>query len=297
MTIKKTLDTLVKDIYHVMETKEIPDTVDAEAEIEKFGEGIKSLMRQQFIDKDYANANKRKTIRMSNIGRTDKVLWHTVNGTDKEPLTANTYVKFMYGHVIEELMLFLTRLSGHSVTDEQKMCEVAGVRGSMDCKIDGIVIDVKSASPFGFKKFKEGTIAMDDPFGYVDQIKGYAYSEGDTKYGWLVMDKQNGHICTLVYDEEDTEAPVYKYINHSIVDRIEHVKKLVALPEPPKNCADPVPDGKSGNEKLPTLCSYCDFKHSCYPELRVFAYSYGPKFLTKVVNSPRVKEVVDEEGF
>jgi len=293
--MSKTLDTLVEDIYKIMETKEIPDYVDAESEIEKFGEGIKALMTQQFIDKDYFNANNKKTIRMSNIGRADRVLWHTVNGTEKEAYTPNTYIKFMYGHVIEEMLLFLTRLSGHTVTDEQKQAEVAGVRGSMDCKIDGVVIDVKSASPFGFKKFKDGTLAMDDPFGYVDQIKGYAYSEGETKYGWLAMDKQNGHLAVLVYDEEDTAAPVYKYISHSIVDRIEHVKKFVELPEMPSLCAKPVPDGKSGNEKLPPLCSYCDFKQGCYPDLRVFAYSYGPKFLTKVINEPRVQEVREKK--
>ena len=55
----------------------------------------------------------------------------------------------------------------------------------MDCKIDGVVTDVKSVSTYGFKKFKDGTLAYDDPFGYVAQIKGYAYSEGQTSFGWL----------------------------------------------------------------------------------------------------------------
>ena len=47
----------------------------------------------------------------------------------------------------------------------------------MDCKIDGIVTDVKSASSFGFKKFKDGQLGLvDDPFGYIDQIKAYAHA-------------------------------------------------------------------------------------------------------------------------
>ena len=46
---------------------------------------------------------------------------------------------------------------------------------SMDCKIDGVLTDVKSTSSFGFKKFKEATLAFDDPFGYIDQIKAYAH--------------------------------------------------------------------------------------------------------------------------
>jgi hypothetical protein len=40
-------------------------------------------------------------------------------------------------------------------------------------------------------------LAEDDPFGYVAQLKAYAHSEGDDKYGWLAIDKQNGHLVTL----------------------------------------------------------------------------------------------------
>ena len=129
----------------------------------------------------------------------------------------------MYGHLIEELLLFLTRLSGHKVTDEQKVCEVEGVIGHMDCKIDGIVTDVKSASPYGFKKFKEGTLAFDDPFGYIDQIKAYAHSEGERVFGWLAMDKTNGHLTFLKYDLDDDKASVYSVLNEQdIVDAMEH---------------------------------------------------------------------------
>ena len=88
-----------------------------------------------------------RKLRMSNIGRDDRYLWNVVNNPDvQEEMTPNTYVKFMYGHLIEEMLLFLTRLSGHEVTDEQKQCEVGGITGSMDCKIDGVVTDVKSVS-------------------------------------------------------------------------------------------------------------------------------------------------------
>jgi hypothetical protein len=76
----------------------------------------------------------------------------------------------------------------------------------MDCKIDGVVTDVKSASTYGFKKFKDATLAFDDPFGYIDQIKGYAKSEGETQVGWLAMDKANGHLTYLKYDLEDKEG-------------------------------------------------------------------------------------------
>ena len=286
----KTVNTVVADIYKLMSTKDVPEGVDAEAAIEAFGENIKSLMRKEFTQK----RKDTRTLRLSNIGREDRYLWNVVNGTEKEVIQPHTYVKFMYGHLIEEMLLCLTKMSGHVVTAEQKTCEVNGIRGSMDCKIDGVVTDVKSASSFGFKKFKDRTLAKDDPFGYLAQIKAYAHSEGEQRYGWLAMDKVSGHLTYLMYDENDKTEPMLEYINYSIEDRVDYLKKIVELPEPQAFCADPVPDGKSGNLKLSIICSYCQYKDHCHPKLRKFLYSTGPRFLTKVVNLPKVAELNDD---
>jgi len=295
MTTEKTTDNLVDDIYALMESKDADPSVDVEKEIEKFGEGVKALMRTEFGRKKRED-NRR--LRLSNIGRTDKYLWNHFNGTEKEEIQPHTYVKFMYGHLIEEMLIFLTRMAGHTVTNEQKVCKVNGIVGHMDCSIDGVVTDVKSASSFGFKKFKDGSLAFDDPFGYIDQIKAYAHAEGETKFGWLAMDKANGHLTYLKYDLEDKQAAVYDILKAPITERIEHVKKLVEQPEPKEWCTQPVPDGKSGNTKLSIGCSYCQFKDHCYPNLRVFNYAYGPKYLVNVVNEPRVREILlDETGF
>ena len=286
--MSKTIHTLVDDIYRLMETKEAEESVDVEAEIELFGENMKSLMRTEFGRKRTAD---KRTLRLSNIGRDDRVLWNVVNGTEKEEIKPATYIKFMYGHLIEEMLLFMTRMAGHEVSDEQRVCEVEGIKGHMDCKIDGLVVDVKSASSFGFKKFKDGTLAMDDAFGYVDQIKAYAHACGETEFGWLAMDKANGHLAVLKYDLEDTQAPIHEHIKGDIRERIKHVKEMVKGDEPTELCTETVPDGKSGNKKLGIKCSYCQYKKHCYPELRAFAYSYGPKFLSEVVNEPRVQEI------
>ena len=288
----KTTDNVVQDIYALMESKEADPSVDVESEIEKFGEGIKELMRTEF-GREKREDNRK--LRLSNIGRTDRYLWNHFNGTDGEKLLPHTYIKFMYGHLIEEMLLFLTRMAGHTVTDEQKVCKVEGVVGHMDCKIDGVVTDVKSASSFGFKKFKDGSLVDDDSFGYIDQIKAYAHDCGETQVGWLTMDKANGHLTYLKYDLENTDSEKLK---EPVVDRVKHIKQLVEGDEPTEYCYDPVPDGKSGNMKLAIGCSYCQFKEHCYPNMRVFKYSFGPKFLVDVVNEPRVEEItLDETGF
>tara|TARA_E500000305_G_C4020135_1_gene238170 strand:+ start:947 stop:1810 length:864 start_codon:yes stop_codon:yes gene_type:complete len=279
---------LVSDIYQLMETKEVAEGVDFDACVEKFGENVKELMRNEFGGKKRDG----RKLRMSNIGREDRYLWNVYNDVEKsDDIQGHTYVKFLYGHLIEEMLLFLTKAAGHEVTDEQKKCEVNGITGSMDCKIDGVVTDVKSVSTYGFKKFKDGSLAYDDPFGYIGQIKGYAYAEGATKFGWLAMDKQNGHLTYLLYDSEDTQAPVHDLISYDIKERIDHVKKLVEQPTPPDVCYEPIADGKSGNRKLAVGCSYCAYKKECWPSVRAFAYSTGPRYLIEVHNEPKVQEI------
>lgn len=279
---------LVSDIYQLMETKEVAEGVDFDACVEKFGENVKELMRNEFGGKKRDG----RKLRMSNIGRDDRYLWNVYNDVEKsDDIQGHTYVKFLYGHLIEEMLLFLTKAAGHEVTDEQKKCEVNGITGSMDCKIDGIVTDVKSVSTYGFRKFKDGSLAYDDPFGYIGQIKGYAYAEGATKFGWLAMDKQNGHLTYLLYDSEDTQAPVHDLISYNIKERIDHVKKLVEQPTPPDVCYEPIADGKSGNRKLAVGCSYCAYKKECWPSVRAFAYSTGPRYLIEVHNEPKVQEI------
>ena len=61
----------------------------------------------------------------------------------------------------------------------------------------------------------------------------------------------------------------------------------------PEQCYDLVPDGKSGNTKLAMECSYCAFKQHCFPDMKVFAYSTGPRFLVDIVNYPKVAEIYD----
>jgi len=142
-------DTLVDDIYKLMDTKVVAEGVDVEKVIQDYGENMKSILINNITAHEF---DKRK-LRMSNIGKKDRQLWYGYNGYKGEELQPHVYIKFLYGHLIEEMILALTKLSGHEVTDEQKKVEVSGIKGSMDCKIDGVLTDVKSASSYGFKKF------------------------------------------------------------------------------------------------------------------------------------------------
>ena len=277
----------------MIDTKKVEFGVDVDKIVDDFGENVKKILKNNITEHEFD----RRKLRMSNIGKNDRQLWYSYNGYKGEELMPHTRIKFLYGHLIEEMVLALAKLSGHKVTDTQKRAEVGGIKGSMDCKIDGIVTDVKSSSPYGFKKFMDGSLINDDPFGYVDQIKGYAHSEGETEMGWLVMDKTNGHLTYLKYDMADESMWYWTKLNFfSIVERIKSIKKVVKLSEPPKRCYEPIPDGKSGNMKLGVGCSYCAYKHECWGKaLRTFIYANGPRFLVETVNVPKVIEV-DRDG-
>jgi RecB family exonuclease len=95
-----------------------------------------------------------------------------------------------------------------------------------------------------------------------------------------VVDKTLGNICLDTYPKTETDYSA----------KVDELREMLAKPEPPDRQFEPVPEGKSGNEKLCTYCSYCDFKKECYPELRTFIYSNGPVFLTKVEREPKVFE-------
>ena len=286
--MSKTIDTLVDDIYKFMKDKNTPKDIDPAAEIEKFGEAMKDLMKKEFLPSKGYDGRK---LRLSAIGKPDRQQWYSAKNYTGEKIQPHTLIKFMYGHMIEEFLLMLVRLSGHEVTDEQKEVEVCGVKGHMDCKIDGTVVDVKSTTSYGIKKFKDGTLAASDDFGYVDQIKAYAHAEGERKFAWLAMDKQNGHLAVLQYDLDDTKHPMYGNYSGDIEDRVTHVKEFIEQDDIPEPCSYPVPDGRTGNVKLSVMCSYCQYKKHCYPTMRAFLYSNGPRFLTEVNNTPNVQEI------
>lgn len=230
------------------------------------------------------------TLRMSNIGKPcERQLYYSINNKEEgESLPPSAHMKFLFGDVIEILLLFLTEASGHSVEGTQDEQEIEGIKGHRDAVIDGAVVDVKSASSYSFRKFSEGTLSENDSFGYVDQLQSYLYAgQTDDKVtdkdrgAFLVVDKTLGHICLDIHERK--KVPYDKIYAHK--------KAMVASPTPPDRGFEPIPEGKSGNEKLGVNCSYCDFKNKCYPGLRTFIYSNGPTFLTKVERVPNVPEI------
>lgn len=289
-TYSPNIDTLVDDIYHLFGSK---DTINVSPEfLGQFSEDLTSLVASRFI-----KTERKGGLRMSNIGRPDRQLWYDVNWTGElEALTPATLIKFMYGDIIEHLMLLLARQAGHVVEFEQTELELEGITGHPDAVIDGVVVDVKSASSYSFEKFKSGALLEDgnDPFGYLGQLAAYTEAiNPDADGAFLAVDKTLGKVCLLKVPNEVLKQ-------YMVRDRIIHLKKVVADETPPPRCYEPKPEGKSGNFVLSVGCSYCPHKLHCWSDansgkgLRTFVYSTGPRFFTHVEKEPRVFET---EGF
>ena len=280
----KTINTLVEDMYNVIEGK--GGWTDAIGSL--MGEGIATVANQRFGKPQ----EPRGYLSLSSIGSPcQRKLWYKINKTNEaDKLTSNTLLKFFFGDMIEELALSVAVAAGHKVEGMQDRLDVHGIKGHRDAVIDGMTVDVKSASPFAFKKFKEGNLRDDDPFGYISQLSSYVYAAKDdplvtnkTAGAFLVIDKVNGHICLDVYDfEEELKTKEQEMLA---------AKEMVAGPIP-EDRIPPVPQSKtSPNTKLDMTCSYCEFNKICWPEVRTFIYSTGPLHLVDVVTEPRTIEV------
>lgn len=287
-TPSKSLDTLVEDIYKVCEDGgDVTDELAA-----AFGQRMAEMFKSR-LHKDNRQAG--SYLRLSSVGtHCDRKLWLTINHPEvAEPLDGKTRLKFLIGDVWEEILLALAKVAGHEVTGEQDELYVEGVKGHRDAVIDGVTVDVKSASPFAFSKFHSGLSHEHDDFGYLSQLAGYvgaAHADplvrNKTEGAFLAVDKVSGEI---VLDRHDLTNEVA-----AITSRVNAKKKAVASDKMPARGYDDEPDGKSGNRKLGVACSYCSVKESCWPGLRTFLYKsgngYKPRFLTEVRKTPDVPE-------
>ena len=279
----KDISTLVEDIHALFDpsTKVMIDPGAAWGMSDAICDAVKIAL----TDKQRDTKGK---LRLSQVGKPERQVWLEYNGVKGEELRPEVLIKFLFGHIYEALVLFLAKQAGHDVRGQQDELVVEGIKGHRDAVIDNVLVDVKSSSSFGMNKFREGTTKDDHTFGYPLQLASYLAGSDDCidrEAAWVAIDKQFG---TIVVDRvRRDQLPDARA-------RVKHIKEVVASPSMPEICYLPVADGKSGNHKLATGCSYCKFKHTCFPNLRTFIYSTGPRYLTTVVKTPKVPEVMED---
>lgn len=292
----KDISTLLADVDRLLTEGVDLSTVPPDA-LETFKNGIADLVMEAIKAKPTDVEPIAPYLRPSNIGTKDRKLWFILNSPAKaQTYDADKLRSFLFGNLIEHLCLFLAKVAGHTVTDEQKEVTFNGITGKKDAKIDGINIDVKSASPYSFPKFATGEM-LDrknpeaDPFGYVEQLS--LYDEADRQEGneslgagWWAVDKSSGKQSLLFLDEFTKPREFNKLVDHK-----KGIKERTSPPE--EMCFPDVPQSKtSPNMMVSKACTFCAFLAPCRGDkIRTFMYSNGPVHLTKVVNTPSVPEL------
>ena len=278
---------LVADMYATLTPAK--DGGVSEEVLRNFAERTANHVKDTLEAKDEREREPR-VLYASEVGeRCTRKLYYKLSNVAGESIPPHTYYKFLYGDIVEETALLLAEASGHRVEDPQlKVVATFGdwqVRGRQDATIDGVTVDVKSMSQYGMDKLTNNLDDYDDPFGYVDQVsfyRNYGPKQGDGDVAILGVDKTLGHIklssgCGL--DREHQDAKINATIQELSTGNL------------PARGYLPIPEGKSGNQKMGVSCSYCAYKKACYPGLRTFLYSKGPVFLTEVVVEPKVPEL------
>ena len=276
----KNINTLIEDVKKVLvEPHKFSDNA-----VSEFAESLAKTVINRI------NPDKRGgSLRLSNLGKScDRELYYDVNAPELgEDLPFEARMKFLFGDILEELLIFLAKEAGHTVTGQQDQLDLNGIKGHRDAVIDGMQVDVKSASSISYKKFKDGLTPEQDSFGYLTQQNNYLEASQDDplltikdKFAFFVIDKQLGHIHLDIHEKSKQN---YRAL-------AEQRKEMVLGPLPDRGFSSEE-DGKSGNRKLGTKCSYCSYKKECWPMLRTFLYSNGPRYLTRVERLPDVPEV------
>lgn len=277
----KDISTLVGDIYKLVDSGgEIDDEL-----VTSFATSLANIVRDRMKERKAGTY-----LRPSNIGeKCDRKLWYSVNHPGlAEPLTPETKLKFLIGDIHEAVLLFLAEASGHTVQGQQDVVSIGEVSGSRDAVVDGVTLDVKSASSRSFDKFVAGIKPGTDSFGYIKQLNFYLEAAQEdplvtdkSRAAFLASDKTLGKITLDIHERAGIDFGKL----------IETKMGMLASSTVPARGYFPEPFGESGNEKLGVECAYCPFKRTCYPNLRTFIYSYGPVFLTSVKREPKVPEV------
>lgn len=287
------LETLVRDIYNFIED---PTSELSEDNLQVFLENVGDHLRKAFGK----FKTQEKTLRASNLGLPDRRLWYSVKAPNKGMLPAANAIQFLYGNILEELVLLLAREAGHEVTSEQKSIQVNGVKGHTDARIDGVVTDIKSASKYSFEKYRTGEFMLPDesldPFGYKAQLGMYAAADGDKQAALLPINKENGELVVLLFDAQQ-DLP-------DVPSLIEHKRNVLERDTPPEEkCYPDEARGKSGNRVIAKLCTFCEFKDRCWADandgkgLISHTYADGKVYFTRIIRDPRKKndeEIVEE---
>tara|TARA_S200002703_G_scaffold66707_1_gene57861 strand:+ start:939 stop:1793 length:855 start_codon:yes stop_codon:yes gene_type:complete len=270
-------------VYTYLQKAMAGEVAMAEEVIDKVASDVKAAMLKQFSSGPRDDFR----LRMSNIGKPKCQLWFEKNDPEgKEPFPPHFLMNMILGDIVEAVFKGLLTAADVSFKDNDKVVlklpNGQEIKGEYDMEMDGRIDDVKSASWYSYNNKFESIEEMQksDGFGYVSQLVGYSEGAGKDVGGWWVINKNSGE---------------FKYVDASGVDKEKVLKDIqdtvdyIENDEPFERCFQPVPETyrkvPSGNIVLNDGCNFCQFKHKCFPNLKVLPSKvYKGKLTPPLVN-------------
>lgn len=225
----------------------------------EMGELASYSFKRQFMEKNERN-NEGK-LYLSASGKCARQLaygYHNYTKKGKE-IDARAKVNFFMGDLIEASIVTLAKLAGCGVTNtglDQLTCtfKLKGldVQGHPDGIVDylgrKLLLEVKSMTSFGFRKFENGEI--DD--GYLTQINMYMECLDLNSCCLVAWSKDSGTIKEKVFQKDESVVEFARENMQSVVDSLK----------------GNLPDGRFEADKkgfYPWNCLYCGFWEHCKP--------------------------------
>jgi len=270
-------------VYTYLQKAMAGEVAMAEEGIDKVASDVKAAMLKQFS----SGPRDEFRLRMSNIGKPKCQLWFEKNDPEgKEPFPPHFLMNMILGDIVEAVFKGLLTAADVSFKDNDKVVlklpNGQEIKGEYDMEMDGRIDDVKSASWYSYNNKFDSIEEMQksDGFGYVSQLVGYSEGAGKDVGGWWVINKNSGE---------------FKYVDASGVDKEKVLKDIqdtvdyIDNDEPFERCFQPVPETyrkvPSGNIVLNDGCNFCQFKHKCFPNLKVLPSKvYKGKLTPPLVN-------------
>ena len=259
-------------------------TTKSELLSKKVVKGIVKDVETALIKQFATKRDKAFRLRMSNMGKPYCQLWFEKNKPELAlPPSSNFIINMLIGDIIEAVFKGLLREAKVEYKDGEQVTLDLGdgqtINGTPDIFFGDGVDDIKSASPWSYiNKFKDfNSLAEKDSFGYIAQLVGYAEATNTKPNGWWVVNKGNGdfkHVKATNINSKQVLAKIkftYKELKENKFRRCFTDEEETYRKKP------------SGNRRLKQECSWCSFRHTCWPGLQE-----RPSLVSKAEQPPMV---------
>ena len=259
-------------------------TTKSELLSKKVVKGIVKDVETALIKQFATKRDKAFRLRMSNMGKPYCQLWFEKNKPELAlPPSSNFIINMLIGDIIEAVFKGLLREAKVEYKDGEQVTLDLGdgqtIDGTPDIFFGDAVDDIKSASPWSYiNKFKDfNSLAEKDSFGYIAQLVGYAEATNTKPNGWWVVNKGNGdfkHVKATNINSKQVLAKIkftYKELKENKFRKCFTDEEETYRKKP------------SGNRRLKQECSWCSFRHACWPGLQE-----RPSLVSQAMEPPMV---------